>query len=127
MGNEVTECCLNLLNNILDLKDLNETMIMMIPKIKAPLRVSDFRPISFCNVCYKIISKVLVNKLKKVLDKIISPYQSVFIPKRHITDNAILGFECIHSLRNKKSRNSAWAALKLDMSKAYDRGGVEVP
>lgn len=74
-----------------------------------------------CNVCYKIISKVLVNRMKNILDDIISLNQSAFIPNRHIMDNAILGYECIHFLRNKRSGKRPWAALKLDMSKAYDR------
>lgn len=54
------------------------------------------------------------------MDNIIEPFQSAFIPGRVITDNIILGFECIHWLKGYKNKSS-FVALKLDMSKAYDR------
>lgn len=103
------------------MESINETMLVLIPKSKNPKQVVDLRSISLCNVCYKIISKVLVNRMKRILHLIISPNQSVFIPKRYITDNAILGYECIRWLRNKHSGKIAWACLKLDISKAYDQ------
>lgn len=58
--------------------------------------------------------------MKSILGKIIDPFQSAFIPHRAITDNILLGYECMHWLRNSKSKKG-YAALKLDMSKAYDR------
>lgn len=63
----------------------------------------------------------MVNGLNRYLDLVISHSQSAFISKRHIIDNAIMGFECIHSLRNRRTGNLAWSTLKLDISKAYDR------
>jgi hypothetical protein len=56
-----------------------------------------------------------------VLNGVISESQSAFIPGRLISDNAIVGFECIHALRSKKKGKQGALALKLDMSKAYDR------
>lgn len=70
---------------------------------------------------YKIIAKTLANRLKKVLDSVISPTQSVFVTGRIISDNAVIGFECIHTLNNKRSVKEGVAPLKLDMFKAYDK------
>ena len=61
------------------LKTLNHTFITLIPKIPKPEKVTQFRPIAICNVTYKIISKILVNKLKPFMDSLITPYQNAFI------------------------------------------------
>lgn len=81
----------------------------------------DFKPISFCNILYKLISKVLANRLKLILPRIISPTQSVFVPRRLILDNIIVAFEILHSMNSKGKGQQGYMALKLDMSKAYDR------
>jgi hypothetical protein len=81
VGKEVCEAVLLSLNSGIMNKDLNSIYTVLIPKTKDPKNVRDFRPISFCNVLYKLISKVLANRLKRVLPYIISPFQSAFIPE----------------------------------------------
>ncbi|KAK3194205.1 hypothetical protein Dsin_025515 [Dipteronia sinensis] len=85
--------------------------------------MTDFRPISFCNVVYKIVSKALANRLCVVLGEVISETQSAFVPVRLISDNAIIGLECLHALRTKRRKKGS-LALKLDMSKAYDHDSL---
>ena len=80
VGDSVVLAILDFLNNGNMLPDINHTNIMLIPKVKNPERMSEFIPISLCNVIYKIISKVLANRLKQVLPQIISPTQSAFVP-----------------------------------------------
>ena len=93
----------------------------MVSKINKPRKVSEFRPISLCNVIYKIITKSIANRLKQHLHKVISPTQSVFIPDRLITDNIIIRYECLHKIRHCKGKKNGLVALKLDNSKAYNR------
>uniref|UniRef100_A0A803PHA9 Reverse transcriptase domain-containing protein n=1 Tax=Cannabis sativa TaxID=3483 RepID=A0A803PHA9_CANSA len=100
---------------------LNETNIVLIPKKKHPESMGDLRPISLCNVAYKIIAKVLANRIKVVLPSVISETQSAFIQGRLISDNIMVAFEVMHYLKRKRLGKTGTMALKLDMSKAYDR------
>ena len=111
---------LDFLNDGVMLPDLNHINILLIPKMKNLEKMSKFRPISLCNVMYKVISKVLANRLKQVLPDIISPTQSAFISCRLITDNVIVAYEALHSRHARKKGKTGSLALRLDVSKAYD-------
>jgi len=100
---------------------INKTHIALILKKEHPEFVIDFRLISLCNVLYKLISKVLANRLKLVLLDIISCTQSAFIPGRLITDNIMAAFETLHTMQTRMWSKTGFMSFKLNMSKAHDR------
>ena len=97
---------------------LNSTFITLIPKEHGAEDPGKFRPIALCNVIYKIITKVIANRLKTVLPGIISPEQAGFVEGRQITDGIILVHETMHSIKERKIPGMM---IKLDLSKAYDK------
>jgi hypothetical protein len=101
--------------------NFNMTQIVLIPKVDNATDLKEYRPISLCNVIYKVISKCLVNRLRPYLQNLISENQSAFIPGRLISDNALVAFECFHAIHRTKKENESLCAYKLDLSKAYDR------
>ncbi|KAL8116071.1 hypothetical protein AgCh_022528 [Apium graveolens] len=100
---------------------VNNTCVCLIPKVKKPKTMGDLRPISLCNVLVRILSKIMANRLKKILESIISDRQSAFIEGRLLTDNALIAFEINHYMQRKRQGRTGVAGLKLDISKAYDR------
>ncbi|XP_074315430.1 uncharacterized protein LOC141651628 [Silene latifolia] len=120
VGPSVTRTVLGILNGGEFPVAINSTHIVLIPKKKAPDKLRDFRPISLCNVLYKLVSKVLANRLKLFLGQLVSENQSAFTPGRLISDNILVAFEMFHYMKNSRG-GGGHMALKLDMAKAYDR------
>lgn len=100
---------------------MNDAVITLIQKKAVPHTMGDLRAITLCNVTYKILAKMVANRLKVVLESVISMSQSEFIPGRLITDNVLIASEVIHYLNRKREGKNDWCALKLDMAKAYDK------
>lgn len=92
---EVITTCLHILNTAGTIAPLNHTFIALIPKTAKPRKVTEFRPISLCNVIYRIVTKTMANRLKTILHTVINSSQSAFIPNRLITYNIIVGYECL--------------------------------
>ncbi|GKF32427.1 putative reverse transcriptase domain, reverse transcriptase zinc-binding domain protein, partial [Tanacetum coccineum] len=100
------------------LKELNHTIIALIPKVISPTRINDYHPISCCNVLFKCISKIISNRIKGSLNALISPNQSAFVPGRRISDNILLTQELMHNYH--LDHGSPRCAFKVDIQKAYD-------
>ena len=100
---------------------LNNTLIVLIPKCENPSSMKELRSISLCNVLYKLVAKVLANRMKDVLCRLISLSQASFVPGRSITDNILLASEVLHRLKRRTRGRIGDVALKLVISKAYDR------
>ncbi|KAL0286586.1 UNVERIFIED_CONTAM: hypothetical protein Sangu_2728100 [Sesamum angustifolium] len=100
------------------LKQINTTLISLIPKVSLPRYVSDYRPIACCNVLYKSITKIIVKRLQQVLPLMIDYSQNAFVPGRSITDNILLAQELMAGYNHK--RLPPRCMIKVDIQKAYD-------
>ena len=99
------------------IKSLNNTFLVLLPKKEGAEDLGDYRPISLLGGLYKLLSKVLANRLKKVIGKVVSPDQNAFIKGRQILDASLIANEVIDSW---KKRGEKYPICKLDIEKAYD-------
>ncbi|XP_020259065.1 uncharacterized protein LOC109835503 [Asparagus officinalis] len=97
---------------------INSTSITLIPKVSCPNTPADFRPISCCNFLYKIISKILANRIQSVMGCLISEAQSAFVKGRHITNNILLAHELVKNYGRKHI--SPRIMVNIDIRKAFD-------
>jgi hypothetical protein len=96
----------------------NSTFLALIPKEVNPMNFDQFRTIFLCNASYKILSKLLANRIKPLLEKLISPNQGGFVKGRHILDNVILVQETIHS---SDQCHKQGIFINMEIVNAFDR------
>jgi hypothetical protein len=120
VGASVYDFVVNVWTNPSAIGLVNQTDICLIPKTARPEFVNQFRPISLCNTIYKVVSKIMVERLKDHIPKLVSPFQAGFVPGRNIHENIIVAQEMIHSMYHMKGKK-AYFAIKVDLAKAYDK------
>ncbi|XP_022002776.1 uncharacterized protein LOC110900170 [Helianthus annuus] len=118
VGDEVSKAVIDFFATGKLLRELNHTLIVLIPKTPSPSVVTDYRPIACCNVLYKCISKIVADRIKGVLNDIVSVNQSAFVPGRKISDNILLTQELMHNYH--RNIGPPKCAFKVDIQKAYD-------
>lgn len=102
------------------IKPFNHTFVTLIPKKEKPKAIKNFHPISLCDVVYKIIMKILSNRLRIILDKVVYPYECAFILGSSITYSVIACRELIYYIKKKKMKIQLMA-VRIDLTKTYDK------
>ena len=120
MGNSICKEVKTIFKDGLVPDYLNDTLVTLIPKCKSPESLNNYRPIGLCNSVYKILSKILVERIRPHLSKLVSPVQSAFVPGRKGIDNVLIAQELFYALDGKKGKEG-YMAIKIYLEKAYDR------
>lgn len=118
---DMNELIWDLMNGTQNPNQTNATYVVWIPKVQNPEFVSQFRPISLCNYSYKVLLKLMANRIKPLLSDLIFPTQNAFMAGRQIQDNIGITHEIFHFLKMRKTKCKFELGIKLDMHKAYDR------
>lgn len=99
-------------------RGVNAKILTLIPKHGEAKEIKDYRPISCCNILYKVISKILANRLKVLLPELIEPNQCAFVKGRLLLENFLLATELVKDYHKQSIQPRS--VLKLDISKAFD-------
>jgi hypothetical protein len=118
VGEDVVKAVKGFFDTGLLLKEVNSTILSLVPKKVNPSAMGDFRPIAYCNVVYKCITKIISNRMLPFLSDLVSLNQSAFIPSRSISENVLLAQEIVRDYH--KEKGSPRCTLKIDLMKAYD-------
>lgn len=118
LGEEVLNSTSQFFANSVMPRAVNATILTLIPKFPGATLIKDYRPISCCNTLYKLISKLLVARLKPLIPKLIQPNQTTLIKERLLLENCILASEIVNGYH--KDKGPKRVALKIDISKAFD-------
>lgn len=104
--------CMHILNKQGTIASLNHIYFALILKIGKPRKITDYRPISWCNIIYRIVTKTIANRLKQFLHQVISQTQSAFTSTRLIIDNIIICYECLRKIRHSKGKRKCFGGFK---------------
>lgn len=113
IGRKIFDFCSDWLKECSFPANVNDTTLVLIPNTNNVEKMNDLRRIALCNFIYKILAKVLANRLKIILPSIISENQSVFVLGRDISDNVLVAFEALHFMRRNNSGSVDEVVLKL--------------
>lgn len=120
VGPDVVTMIQNVFRSGMILRDINRSFVVLIPKVHGVLEFKHLRPISLCNTVYKIIMKIIVDRLRPILRKIISPNQSTFVPGRWMGETTLMVNKVIHAMKKHKGIKVI-VGIKMDLQKAYDK------
>ena len=118
MGEDIIDVVREFFRNGKLLKDMNTTAIALIPKMPEACLLSDYRPISCCNIVYKLISKIIANRLKPILTECVSSNHAAFLKGHSLGENVLLATELIKDYNKSSCHKSAM--LKIDIRKSFD-------
>lgn len=118
MGPDIVKVVHDFFRNGKLLTEINNTIITLVPKVKSPTSLGDYRPIVCCTVLHKIITKLICERLKLVLPDIIFPSQSAFVVGRNIMNNVLLCQDLVKGYKKKQGQKGC--LMKIDIRKAYD-------
>ncbi|KAG0484289.1 hypothetical protein HPP92_008368 [Vanilla planifolia] len=119
MREDIIRCCILFFSDRRMPCSWKDTLVVLIPKRQGACKTEHFRPISLCNLIYKIVARILVNRLKTVLPSIIASEQGAFVPGRTISDNIFIAQEMATRMHSSSSE-TGFMAIKLDLEQAYD-------
>nr|GFB45518.1 hypothetical protein [Tanacetum cinerariifolium] len=117
-GEDVCRAVRDFFRNGKILKEINHTLLVLVLKVAAPMKINDYCPISCCNVIYKCISKIITNRIIDGVGEVVSENQSAFISGRRILDNILITQELMHNYHH--NTGAPRCAIKVDIQKAYD-------